>query len=151
MASTSAVTVRAVMLGVAAGCRASLGVAAPLLVGRAPGTGPRTPVRVGLALGVVGELVGDLLPATPSRLLPPGPQARTVAAALGGALLARRAGVAVLVPAMAAAAASAAGTWGGAAWRAWAARRGPDWPAALAEDVVALALASAAGAGFGRR
>lgn len=95
-------------------------------------------------LGVAGELVGDLLPATPSRLAFPGPQARAVSAAVGGALLARRAGVRVLVPAVAAAAASAAGTWGGAAWRRWAARRGPDWPAALAEDLVALALASAA-------
>lgn len=95
-------------------------------------------------LGVVGELVGDLLPATPSRLAFPGPQARAIAAGVGGALLARRAGVAVLVPAVAAAASSAGGTWGGAAWRRWAARRGPDWPAAVAEDLVALALAALA-------
>ncbi len=101
-------------------------------------------MRVGLALGVVGELVGDLLPGTPSRLRPPGPQARAAAAAVGGVLLARRAGVGPVLPAVLAAVASAAGTWGGAAWRRWAARRGPDWPAALTEDAVALALAGAA-------
>lgn len=132
---------RAVLLGVAAGCRSSLGVAAPLLGGRAAVSGPRRLVRAVVALGVVGELVGDLLPVTPSRLRPPGPQVRTATAAVGGALLARRAGVGVLLPAVLAAGASAAGTWGGAAWRRWAARRGPDWPAALVEDAVALTLA----------
>ena len=144
MASRFEIAARAALLGVATGCRTSLGVAAPLLGAPAGGSGPRTAGRVGLALGVVGELVGDLLPATPSRLAFPGPQARAVAAGVGGALLARRAGVTVLLPAAAAVAASAAGTWGGAAWRRWAARHGPDWPAALAEDLVALALAGVA-------
>lgn len=144
MASRPGVAVRAVLLGVAAGCRASLGVAAPVLAGRAGESRPPVAVRAGAVLGVLGELVGDLLPATPSRLRPPGPQARAAAAAVGGALLARRAGAGVLLPAVLAAGASAAGTWGGAAWRRWAAGHGPDWPAALAEDAVALALAGAA-------
>jgi uncharacterized membrane protein len=144
MASRTDVAVSAVLLGAAAGCRASLGVAAPVLVGRACGSDPPTALRVGVVLGVVGELVGDLRPTTPSRLRPPGPQARAASAAFGAVLLARRAGVGALLPAVLAAAASAAGTWGGAAWRRWAARRGPDWPAALTEDVVAIALAGAA-------
>lgn len=145
MTSLPGVAVRAVLLGVAAGCRASLGVAAPVLAGRADGSRPPVAVRVGTVLGVVGELVGDLLPTTPSRLRPPGPQSRAAAAAAGGALLARRAGVGVLLPALLAAGASTAGTWGGAAWRRRAATRGrPDWPAALAEDALALALARAA-------
>ncbi|HEY0117228.1 MAG TPA: hypothetical protein VGC04_00435 [Cellulomonas sp.] len=144
MGSRSGVAIRAILLGAAAGCRASLGVAAPLLVGHAGRSGPPIAVRASAVLGVMGELVGDLLPTTPSRLQPPGPQSRAAAAAAGGVLLARRAGVGVLVPALLAAAASAAGTWGGAAWRSWAADRGPDWPAALTEDAVALALAGAA-------
>jgi uncharacterized membrane protein len=136
----TALAVRSVLLGVAAGSRASLGVAAPVLAGgRAPAS-----ARAATALGVVGELVGDLLPRTPSRLLPPGPQARAVSAAVGGALLARRAGAGMVLPALLAATASAAGTWGGAAWRRWAGRHGPDWPAALAEDAVALVLAGLA-------
>ena len=137
----AALACRAVLLGVAAGSRASLGVAAPLLAGRSAVSGPPRAVRVAALLGVVGELVGDLLPITPSRLRPPGPQSRAATAAVGGVLLARRAGVGVLLPAALAAGASVAGPWGGAAWRRWAARRGPDWPAALAEDAVALTLA----------
>jgi uncharacterized membrane protein len=140
MTPRATVALRAVLLGVAAGSRSALGVAAPVLGGtRVPGA-----VRAGVALGVVGELVGDLLPMTPSRLRPPGPQLRALAGAVGGVLLARRAGVGVVLPAVLGAGASAVGTWGGAAWRRWAARRGPDWPAALAEDAVALTLAGLA-------
>ncbi len=144
MTPRTSVACRTVLLGVATGSRASLGVAAPLLGGRAAGSRPPRAVTVGVALGVVGELVGDLLPITPSRLRTPGPQSRAATAAAGGVLLARRDGVGVLLPAVLAALASAAGTWGGAAWRRWAARRGPDWPAALAEDAVALTLARVA-------
>lgn len=144
MASRPGVAFRAALLGVAAGCRASLAVAAPVLAVRADGSRAPAVTRAAAVLGVVGELVGDLLPTTPSRLDPPGPQSRAAAAAVGGALLARRAGVGVLLPAALAASSSAMGTWGGAAWRRWAARHGPDWPAALAEDVVALVLARAA-------
>lgn len=137
-----AVPLRAVLLGVAAGSRASLGVGAPVL--RA---GARGPVRAGTLLTVAGELVGDKLPQTPSRLDPPGPQSRLLSGGLGGAALARGAGRGpggVLLAVAAGVAGAAAGTWGGAAWRAWSAGRRPDWQGALVEDATAITLAALA-------
>lgn len=131
---------RSAVLGVAAGSRASLALAAPTLADPASGRVK----RLGARLGVVLELTGDKLPSTPSRLDPPGPQSRAVAAALGGVALARQRGRSVVLPAATAALFSAAGTWGGAAWRAWAGQRGPDYRGAFAEDAVALTLATLA-------
>lgn len=145
----SALLLRSALLGIAAGSRASLGVAGPALSDGARGTvaGLRHAMVV---TGVIGELTGDKLPSTGSRLVPPSPQGRAVSAALGGAVLARRAGRRVWLPAATAAAFSTVGTWGGAAWRAWAAQRGPDWRGAIAEDLVALACTTAACAGTAR-
>jgi len=138
---------RALALGLAAGSRASLGVAAPLLAD------PRTPprVRVGLGLGVAGELVGDKLPWTPSRLENHGADGRAASGALGGVLLARRrraGGGALVAAGLAGAVGGVVGTGVGAAWRSAVASRGwADLPAALAEDAVALALAAWAARG----
>ncbi|PJI94808.1 hypothetical protein [Luteimicrobium subarcticum] len=135
---------RALAVGAAAGSRASLGFTAPLRL-----TG-RPALAAVHALGVVGELVGDKLPMAPSRLDRGGPVVRAVAGAVGGATVAvaaRRADDAlgaghVAFAAALGAAASLAGTYGGATWRRFVAERGlPDWPAALAEDAVALGLA----------
>ncbi|WP_282948187.1 hypothetical protein [Cellulomonas endometrii] len=132
--------VRSALLGVAAGSRASLALAGPALADPARGRVTRGLTR----FGVLVELTNDKLPTTPSRLVPPGPQSRAVAAALGGAALARQRGRSVLLPAATAALFSTVGTFGGAAWRTWAAQRGPDWRGALAEDVVAVTLATLA-------
>ncbi|MBN0039500.1 hypothetical protein JN535_04830 [Cellulosimicrobium cellulans] len=147
---TTALLARALALGVAAGSRSSLGVAAPVLAGWVAGGsrdgsgGPGLLARAGAAAGVVGEMVGDKLPQTPSRLAGPGPVFRLGSGAVGGVLLARRrTGPAGLVAAAAAGAAGAAvGTWGGAAWRRLAVGSRPDWPGAVAEDAVALTLAA---------
>lgn len=136
---TGSVLLRSAALGVAAGSRASLGVAGPVLTSGA-GRLTRWPVL----LGVAGELAGDKLPSAPSRVDPPGPQSRAVSAATGAVALARRARRPVWSAALVAAAASTVGTWGGAAWRGWAARRGPDWRGALVEDAVAIALTALA-------
>ncbi|WP_263117840.1 hypothetical protein [Cellulomonas sp. RIT-PI-Y] len=136
---TGSVLLRSAALGVAAGSRASLGVAGPVL---SSGAGRLT--RWPAVLGVVGELTGDKLPSTPSRLDPPGPSGRAVSAATGAVVLARRARRPVWSAALIAAAASTVGTWGGAAWRSRAARRGPDWRGALVEDAVAITLATLA-------
>ncbi|MFC8733747.1 hypothetical protein ACFT5B_14930 [Luteimicrobium sp. NPDC057192] len=134
--------VRAAFVGAAAGSRSSLGLAQPFLT-----SGHRALRIVGL-LGVGAELVGDKLPATPSRLDPPGPVVRAIAGAVGAATLTRRAGSrpgTLVAAALLGAAASAVGTFGGAAWRrAVAERGGPDLPAALAEDAAAVTLAALA-------
>ncbi|MCO7275512.1 hypothetical protein [Cellulosimicrobium cellulans] len=146
---TTALLARALALGVAAGSRSSLGVAAPVLGGWVGGDGPGVVgvlVRGTAAAGVAGELVGDKLPQTPSRLDPPGPVFRLASGALGGVLLARRRSgpAGVVAAAVAGAAGAAAGTWGGAAWRRLAVGSRPDWPGAVAEDAVALTLAALA-------
>lgn len=133
--------VRSVAIGVAAGSRASLGVAPALLTASVGGRWGAA-VKVVAALGIVAELAGDKLPGTASRLDPPGPQIRMTSGAVGALVLARRAEVGVLVPVLLGVAGAAAGTWGGAAWRAAAVGRRPDWQAAVVEDAVALSLAA---------
>lgn len=142
---------RSGLLGVAAGARASLGTAAPRVAAwrarrsdasirpRVPG-----PVAALSVLGVAAELYGDKQPTAPSRLEPPGPQVRVGSAAWGATVLSRRADVEPGWCVLAAAAGAYAGTYGGAAWRAWAGERMPDWQAAVAEDAVALVLAAVA-------
>jgi uncharacterized membrane protein len=144
--SGPSLVVRSLALGVAAGSRSSLGVAGPVLAARpdgAPGSGPVA--RAAAVLAVAGEVVGDKLPSAPSRLDPPGPVLRMASGALGGVRLARVRGAgapAVVASAVAGALGGAAGTWGGAAWRRLAVGKRPDWPGAVAEDVVAVALAA---------
>ncbi|MFI2105232.1 hypothetical protein ACH436_18220 [Isoptericola sp. NPDC019693] len=150
---TAPLAIRALALGVAAGSRASLGVAAPLLgpppAHRLPTHRLRRPAataRLVAGLAVAGEIVGDKLPGTPSRLERPGPESRAGSGAVGGLLLALRHHAAPGSVALAAAVGAVGGVVGtgvGAAWRAAFARRGwPDLPAALAEDAVALGLAA---------
>ncbi|MFI2755089.1 hypothetical protein ACGIF2_16795 [Cellulomonas sp. P22] len=142
---SGAVVVRCLLLGAAAGSRSSLGVAAPVLTARTPEDGTRSRTtrsgQVLALLGVLGELVGDKLPRTPSRLDPPGPVLRAGSGASGGVLLARRAHASPYLPALAGVAGALAGIYGGAAWRAWADARTADWKPAVAEDVVAVGLA----------
>ena len=139
-----ALVLRAAALGLAAGARSSLGIAAPI------GLGTGTPAATGpiattaSAAGVAGELVADKLPQAPDRTGVPGLPARFASSAVGAMMLARRDGARPTVPVLAAAAGTTAGAFGGQAWRRWAAQRVPDWPAALVEDAVALALAFAA-------
>ena len=49
-----------------------------------------------------------------------------------------------MAPALAGGIGGLAGAYGGAAWRAWAVGRHPDWQAAIAEDLVALTAAALA-------
>src|SRR5262249_17908271 len=70
----------AAVAGVATGMRATTGIGA-LVETASPGlpsvlTGP--PARIGAGVAIAGELVGDKLPNTPSRLDPPGLLARVV-------------------------------------------------------------------------
>lgn len=125
---------RSLAIGLAAGARSTLGlVPAGLAAGRRP-----TVVVAGL---VAGELVGDKLPAAPSRLVGPPAVARVVTGATGAAVLARGEGAAAALPAVVAGALGAVvGTVGGALWRDWCAGRGWTWQGAVAEDAVGAAL-----------
>lgn len=144
---------RLILVGVVAGLRSQLGTAAVALT-TDPGERARPAnLFAGVwakritATAALGELVGDKLPKTPSRLSPSGITSRMAFGALAAVALASRepGGAPPAVPAAIGAAASLAGTFGGAYWRRTVADAGrPDWPAALAEDATALLLAYAA-------
>lgn len=125
--------VRSAALGAAAGARSLTPLA--MLARRRGGW-----LAAVAAAGALGELVGDKLPGTPSRLHQPELTGRIAAGALAGALLARQHGRPVVPSALVAAAAALGASYAGAAWRAYR----PGIPAALAEDATAAGLAWAA-------
>ncbi len=89
----------------------------------------------------VAELVTDKLPSTPSRTVPIQFGTRILSGALTGAALGMVAG-SLVIGAVLGAAGALIGTLGGRAARAALARKfGNDRPAALLEDVVAIAAA----------
>jgi uncharacterized membrane protein len=89
----------------------------------------------------VGELINDKLPKTPSRKAPPSFIVRIVSGALSGATIGA-AGNSLALGLILGAIGAVAGTLGGAAARAkLASAFGRDLPAALVEDVVAIAIA----------
>lgn len=136
---------RSALLGTATGMRSSLGLAGPVL--SAPhrsGAAAAVTGRPGGAVAtsaVIGELVADKLPNTPSRLDALGLPLRFVSGAAGATALARREGARVALPVLLGLGGAAAGSWGGAAWRSWWSSSRPDWQGALIEDAVALSLA----------
>ena len=132
----TALVVRSLLLGWAAGARSSLGPAGPTITGDRGAL-----VRAAAAVGVVAELVSDKLPIAPSRLEHGGALVRATSGAIGASMLAARAHANPVPHALVGAVGGLAGAYGGAAWRTWAVDRFPDWQAAIAEDVVALAAA----------
>lgn len=121
-----------IMLGVAGGMRAFVPPAALAVDGRVS-RGASTAI---LALSA-GELVADKHRAMASRLEPRGLGARLVSSGLSGRAVAGRGAVP-----LAAAAAFASAHICARARAGLAARTGRDWPWALAEDVLALNLAT---------
>lgn len=143
-------SLRAGLLGFATGGRSSLGLATLALTAPSSGswlTGSQA--KTGAVLAVAGELTADKLPQTPSRLQPLVLLPRLGFGAAAGAILAHRAGQsrsATIRAGLAGAAGAGAGSVLGVRWRALAADRfGADWPGAVAEDVVAIGTAYAAG------
>ncbi|MHA4855092.1 hypothetical protein L1080_037150 [Rhodococcus sp. MSC1_016] len=120
---------------VASGLRSSTGIAAALLSSR-PGTTHRTRLLDATVL-VGGELIADKNPNLRSRLAPPALAGRVAARGAGAAALAHRDRADTASALIIATTGALAGSYGGAWWRQWAARRVPDWQAALAEDIVA--------------
>jgi uncharacterized membrane protein len=134
---------RAAALGAATGLRSTIALTA-LIVRRSDGLPAafQHPVaRAAAALADAGELVGDKLPTTPSRLAPRPLAVRMICASLAATVLARS-GHQHPVPAVfvAAAAALAAARIGHDSRRALD-RRLPDLAVALAEDGLAIGLA----------
>jgi uncharacterized membrane protein len=139
----------AFVVGIACGLRALMGLAVVSWAassGRLPLQGTwlaflgfrATPFITSLL--AVGELVTDKLPKTPSRLVPPQFGARVSMGALTGAAIGAANGH-LLMGALAGIVGSVLGTLGGSKARAAAAKLfGRDLPAALLEDVVAIAL-----------
>ena len=142
--------VRSAVLGLAAGGRSSVALAVPVQAATRGHDGPGARVaRVLTGLAVLGEVVGDKLPSTPSRLAAPQIAGRLLAGVVGAAALALvhrdRPGV-VVVAALAGGAGAFAGSVVGASWRQWAdddGRLGSDTRAALVENAVVLATAGA--------
>ena len=127
--------------------RAALPGLAPLAVSAQHPRSPLPNPCVGRAAvtAAAGELIGDKLPQTPSRLEPQGSVPRLALGAGCGAILAHRAGSNRTTTALAAAAGLAgatAGTWLGAGWRGKAtAKLGDDLYGAVIEDALCLAAA----------
>jgi uncharacterized membrane protein len=96
-------------------------------------------VRAGLLLAAAGELVGDKLPKTPSRTMPPGVIGRLAGGAICGWVVGGPVGAAV------ASATAGATTFVGHGVRAAAVKgsRLPDLPFALIEDAIAISVAIA--------
>ncbi len=143
------VFISAFILGVACGLRALVGLAAVSWAARCQqmsfqGTWlaflgfKATPFITSLL--AFGELVTDKLPKTPSRLVPPQFAARVSMGALTGAAIGLSRGH-LLIGVLSGIIGSVLGTLGGSKARAAAARLfGHDLPAALLEDIVAIAL-----------
>jgi uncharacterized membrane protein len=148
----TSVTLRAAALGLACGGRSVIGLAA--VATRTPSSSAAGwPLRAlassrgrrASQLSLLGELVADKLPATPSRLKLPALLVRIGTGAMSSYLLASRFRTPPAVPVLVGAVTAALGSALGARWRAMAAARGwPDLPAALLEDMVIMGLAAGA-------
>lgn len=140
------------LLGIATGCRSSLGPAGVSFADRQRGT-PRAVGALQSRWGrvvtgglVLGELTVDKLSSAPSRLETQALIPRLVLGATGGAALAWRDWNNRPAGALAGVAGAVFGSWAGLHYREAAKHRGlPDLPVALAEDAAALALARVGG------
>jgi uncharacterized membrane protein len=145
---------RPLLLGIVTGLRSQLSVAVLAWSEPASARDTRalrllrsTPGRSIVALAAAGEIVGDKLPSTPSRLSPMVLGARLATGAAVGALAVGSVDRRTLALASAVGVAgAAAGSYAGAAYRkALPARtHTPDLPWALGEDIVAAGLAATA-------
>jgi hypothetical protein len=129
----------AALLGVASGMRSTAGLGVLLLRGES-----RAAVKAAAVVAVGAELVLDKLPVTGSRLEAPGLIGRVTFAAIGGALVARGSGLGAVPAAVVAAGAALASAKAFHDLRALADRRLPDPAVAVAEDTLALGVATLA-------
>ena len=144
------VLISAFVLGVACGLRAMIGLAAvswaagsqllPLQGTWLSFLGNRVTPYI-TSLLAIGEMINDKLPKTASRLVPPQFGARIVMGAFAGTAIGLSHGH-LAMGILCGVVGSVVGTLAGARARAFAAKLfGRDLPAALLEDVVAIAIA----------
>jgi uncharacterized membrane protein len=150
MESDMSVVISAFVLGVVCGLRSMVGLAAaswaanrqqiPLEGTWLSFLGFRfTPYITSLL--AAGEVINDKLPKTPSRLVPPQFGGRVVMGALTGSAIGLSQGH-LIIGALSGISGSVVGTLAGAKARALAAKLfGRDLPAAVLEDILAVALA----------
>jgi uncharacterized membrane protein len=127
--------VLAVVLGFVSGLRTFTSLAALALAYGATGW------KIVASAAAAVEYVIDALPFAPSRTRPMGLTARLASGAVSGWIVAGVHGAPALAGAVLGAAASLAGTFGGHAARLRAIAAIGRIPAAIAEDIVAIALA----------
>jgi hypothetical protein len=145
--STGSALKSALLLGAATGMRSTAGLGVLVLRGgppRLPGPLAARAAKPAAAVAIGAELVLDKLPVTGSRLELPGLAGRVTFAAIGGILVARGSGLGPVPAALAATAAALASAKVFHDLRALADRRLPDPAVAVAEDALALAIASLA-------
>lgn len=131
---TFATFTRCLAIGAASGLRTTAGIAA---------LGPKGIGGWALRALEAGELVGDKLPQTPSRLQPAQLAARGVFGALAAGIVARREGANVVLGGLAGVGGAIGAAYAGAAYRGWVARKKlPDTLYALAEDALAVGAAN---------
>ena len=122
-------------IGVVSGLRTFTGPAAVMLArGGIAG--------IVLAIAAVGEYIADAMPWIPSRTAPPSIAIRALSGAIAGWLIAGDHGGSAVAGAVAGIAGAVAGTYGGHAGRLALIERIGAIPAAIVEDVVAIALAA---------
>jgi uncharacterized membrane protein len=122
-------------LGFVSGLRTFTGVAALAIAGGGAW-------RIAGVVAAAGEYVADVLPATPSRTEPVGLAARLVSGAFVGWNIAARHSGSRVAGAVAGVAGASLGTYGGHAARVAAGARIGNVRAGLAEDVLAISLAT---------
>ncbi|BAY73947.1 hypothetical protein NIES25_03550 [Nostoc linckia NIES-25] len=127
--------ISAFFLGLVAGLR-SLTAPAALFLARGGIIG------IVLAVLAVGELIADMLPQIPSRTSPPALIARILSGGIVGWLVSGANSSFAIVGALFGVVGALVGTYGGRAARIAAIEKIGSIPAALAEDVVAIALAA---------
>ena len=140
---------RALLAGLATGCRSQSGVAAVVLTPAGTGRVDRLLHKPGPFWGavvpVVGEAVGDKSPKAPPRTKFPVVLVRLGLGAVAASVLASRRRESQVTAALLGAAGAAASSYGGVQARAaLAARAGSDLPGAFGEDALALGLGFAA-------
>ena len=149
--SHEAAIAHAATLGVVAGMRSQLPLALlALRTQREPaaqrpatyGPFPAAPLRALAGLAAVGELIGDKLPMTPSRLEPGPLTARLAIGAVAGGILAGGAGGSRVAGALSGASGAGLGAFAGYHLRRWAGQVTglPDPLFGAVEDGVAIAL-----------